>query len=559
MKRHDRFLKFVTRFMIAVFLMTGFTILSVTLSGVTLAQDQANADHEPAEGKSAKQNSLAKIIRQRKNQESLILETYKEDSLAMLKKQIEMLDEAQKQVMEQGDLDAVFMIKAMKEAAEDSINDIDVEISLSSWTSPETLPDADKLHDAVNFRKDTQTNIEKELAASTKEMLQTEQSALEELMKELTKQGKIDDAIAVRTVRDAVKSELEHFSATPARPIGCTNKVMVFPKEKNISAFNPEAAQNLEGGLQAISMSTRCVWLPNCGDWTEAGVLNKSATQLLTGSDASDPKARLFDIATRRILGEMKNEGSVTDTVFHPALPLLFSVDTTPVIHVWDAGTCQKHADYTPMPGCNIMRIAINKTGKHAVAGTDLGRVFAWDCETGKMVREFTPAHEGEIRDLVFHPNGRIFASAGVDGKVCLWNAEDGKLVREIKNAAKQDLFCVRFSPDGSKLAVTAKWNDQYTSIYDVATGELWANYGGYGHAIRSVNFSPDGRFLVTGDVDFRVVIWDIATKMPVWSDARNQGNHIYRVMFTPNQKFLIVISGFNPSIFEMPSSISGE
>ena len=553
MKQHDRLFQFVTRFVTMLFFMAGFTILPC----VVLAQEQANADYEAS--KPANQNSLAKIIRQRKNQESLILETYKEDSLAMLKTQIEMLDEAQKQVMEQGDLDAVFMIKAMKEAAEDGIQNIDVEISLPPWASPENLPDADILHDAVRFRKNTQAGIEKELAATTEAMLQTELTALEELMKELTKQGKIDEAIEVRTVRDAVKSEFARFSAAPAKPIGCTSEVMEFPKEKNISTFNPEAAQNLERVLQAISLSTRCVWLPNCNDWTEAGVLNATATQLLTGSDGSDPNARLYDIATRRILGEMKNEGPVMDTLFHPALPLLFSADTTPVIHVWDAETCQKHADYTPMPGCNIMRIAINKTGKHAVAGTDLGRIFAWDCETGKMIMEFTPAHEGEIRDLVFHPNGRILASAGVDGKVRLWNVEEGKLVREIKNAAKQDLFCVRFSPDGSKLAVTAKWDDQYTSIYDVATGELWANYGGYGRPIRSVNFSPDGRFLVTGDVDFRVAIWDIATKMPVWSDARNQGNHIYRVMFSPNQKSLIVISGFNPSMFEMPASISAE
>jgi WD40 repeat protein len=86
------------------------------------------------------------------------------------------------------------------------------------------------------------------------------------------------------------------------------------------------------------------------------------------------------------------------------------------------------------------------------------------------------------------------------------------------------------------------------------------ANYGGYGDAgIRTVNFSPDERFVITGDGNFRVVIWDAVTKKPVWSDTRHQGNHIYRVILTPDQDRLIVAAGYNPSIYTMPPEIQIE
>ena len=285
--------------------------------------------------------------------------------------------------------------------------------------------------------------------------------------------------------------------------------------------------------------------------------MSADGAYFLTGSNTDDCTSRLYEFSTQQLLGEIVCEGSVTDTAFHPTLPLLVAADTTPKIRLWNSLTYEKHAEFSPMPHYNIMRIAIHKDGEYGIAGSDKGRLFAWSLETGKVLKEFEQGHKDEIRDIVFHQSGKYFATTSVDSNVYFWSMEDTKPIRSITPAARGDLFCLRFSSDGTKLAVTSKWNEPYVLIYDAQSGELINNFGGYGRSIRSVNFSPDGRFLVTGDVEWRVVIWDIETKQPLWSDARNAGNHIYRVQFTPDQKALIVVSGYAPAIYNLPESFA--
>jgi len=229
----------------------------------------------------------------------------------------------------------------------------------------------------------------------------------------------------------------------------------------------------------------------------------------------------------------------------------------TPKIHVWNATTLEKHTDFSPVPQDNVMRIAIHKDGKYGIAGSDKGHIFAWDTENGKLIKEFDEVYTGEIRDLVFHPSGKIFVTGGFEGNVCLWSMEDSKPIRIITSAVEGDPSCLRFSPDGTALAVTSTWRDQYVAVYDVQNGKRVRNFGGYGSAVRSVNFSPDGRFLITGDIDFWVVIWDIATKEPLWSSPRNAGSHIYRVQMTPDQEMLIVIAGSEPTIYALPEDFA--
>ncbi len=501
-------------------------------------------------------NSLVKIEQERSQKEKNIQKKYAQDCEAMFAKQLEMLAESRKACVEDGNLDGVLAVQKMTEAVKESQLILEVEISLAPWDGQ---LDADVPENVTTFRKTTQEGIENELKSSTEQMFRDELDALETLIRESTKQEMIEEAVSIRKIRDAVQKDFDRYAKKPTCPFGWKNAVARFPKEKNIEMFDPAVAQQREEKLHAIqsNLPGPSAKLEGCGDWTEAGAMSADGTQFMTGSNINDCTARLYELSTRTLLGEMSNDGPVMDVAFHPALPLLISADTTPKIHVFNAATFENHAEFSPMPHCNVMRIAIHKDGAYAIAGSDKGRLFAWDTDTGKVLKEFEEGHTEEIRDIAFHPSGKMFASIGVDGALCFWSMENSEPTRKIASAAQGDLFCVRFSPDGTKLALTSKWSEPYVLIYDVPTGVQVNNFGGYGHSMRSADFSPDGRFLVTGDVDYRVVIWDIATKEPLWSDARNSGNHIYRVRFTPDQKSLIVVAGFAPTIYNLPENFA--
>ena len=497
-------------------------------------------------------DALLRIEQERNQKEKAIQKTYVENCEAMFTKQLEMLAESRKTFVDNGNLNGVLAVQKMTEAVKDSQILIDASVSLPPWKQDtEGVPE-----NVATFRKTAQESLEKELQEASEKMFRSELAELDKMIAELTKQEKIDDAVAIKKIRDAAQKDFDLYQKTPNCPFGWKSQIKMFPKEKKIEIFDESRVVSREELFQTLQAeSTGPASRLNCNDWTEAGAMNAEGTLFLTGSNINDCTARLFDIETQKVLVEIPCDGPVMDTAFHPILPLLFAADTTPKIHVWNAASFEKHAEFSPMPHCNVMRIAIHKDGEYAVTGSDKGRVFAWNTENGKLLKEFEEGHTDEIRDIAFHPNGKMFATASVDSNVCFWTMESDKPIRKIEHAANGDLFCVRFSPDGTKIAVTSKWGDQYVLIYDAQTGELVNNFGAYGHRMRSANFSSDGRFLVTGDVDHRVVIWDIEKKAPLWSDARNSGNHIYRVIFTPDQKSLIVVAGFAPTIYNLPES----
>ncbi len=502
--------------------------------------------------------SLNAIDRQRKFAEENLMETYCAEARSILRKQEKMLEDASEPLQKSGDLDGLQALNALRQSIEENLKNLDDGIPLPAIVKPDSFPQSELIQNAFDFREAAQAALEKKLAGAGEALFREQIQALDQLVKSATIGGNLDEAVALKKKRDAVQDELRDFQVDPKRLLAFHHPIVEFPKEKNISAFHPDEAKQLQGIIAAMGASTQQIRLPSGATWTEAGVLNREGTLLLTGAGKQDGKMRLYNLAERRVLGEMPHQAGITDTAFHPTLPMLFAALNTPTIAVWDAVSFQKHGEYTPLPGCNIVRIAFDKQG-NGLAGTDAGRIILWNALTGEKIREFANEHTKAIRDLVVHPNGRTFTSASDDGSVRLWNVDQSESVCVIPNAAKRELFCVRFYPDGSKIAVTGKWDDPFTSVYDTKTGELRANYGGYGKPIRSVNFSPDGRFIITGDVDCGVVIWDVSTKEPVWSDRRNSGNHIYRVLFTPKQDAVVVISGFGPVVFEMPRKIAIE
>lgn len=98
-----------------------------------------------------------------------------------------------------------------------------------------------------------------------------------------------------------------------------------------------------------------------------------------------------------------------------------------------------------------------------------------WDLKAGKEIRRNETAHAKWVRKIVPSPDGSVFASIADDMVLRLWNPGDGKLVREMR---------------GHK--------------------ELTPQH--YPSMLYACTFSPDSRFIATGDRVGHVVIWDAKT-----------------------------------------------
>jgi len=99
------------------------------------------------------------------------------------------------------------------------------------------------------------------------------------------------------------------------------------------------------------------------------------------------------------------------------------------------------------------------------------------------------------------------------------------------------DLWGVDFSPDG-KYVVTSS-NDKTVRLWDLATGETIRIFSGHAAEVWDVVFSPDGKYLLTGSADHTARLWDAMNGETVQVFSGHTGS-VDAVAFSPDGKYVV-------------------
>jgi WD40 repeat protein len=232
-------------------------------------------------------------------------------------------------------------------------------------------------------------------------------------------------------------------------------------------------------------------------------------------SAGGDGKVGLWDLMTgKERHPQPGHRASAVMLGFLPSGNTLISLSRDETIRWWDwkHGKEERAAAWEHVyPG---RATAFSPTGDWLSVGSKQSPLQLLDTKTGKELRV---DDKRPILAASFSPDGRILATvdspAAVDpaakslsGKgVSLWDAGTRKVIRRVADEV-DGLQLVLFAPNGNLLLGGSRTSLLWDIDKDKRVGPTLALSLG---TLRSAAFTPDSRFLVSGDLSGNVEIWD--------------------------------------------------
>ena len=231
-------------------------------------------------------------------------------------------------------------------------------------------------------------------------------------------------------------------------------------------------------------------------------------------ADTFEARHALFVVfQSRPLLWTSFHHSSTVRTVaFNLDGRLLASGSDDGTARLWDIETRRQVGEPLRSRGGNVWSVAFSPNGKILATGSDDGTVRLWDVESRQPPVELH-GHHDRVRSVAFGRGGSMLATASDDKTVRLWN-----LVTRTSTEARlgdDTPCCVAFSPNSKVLVLVGSSGTVY--LWDVASGRAFGNpLRGEGN-VYSLALSPDGKVLAMSQGNANTVqMWDLASRLPL-------------------------------------------
>jgi WD40 repeat protein/tetratricopeptide (TPR) repeat protein len=256
---------------------------------------------------------------------------------------------------------------------------------------------------------------------------------------------------------------------------------------------------------------------------------------VLTG--ALDGKARLWDVATRNLVGEpLAWNDWISAVAFRPdGRAFVTAGKNGGGVQVWDA------ADRRPLvsfqhPG-GVAAVAFRPDGKTLLTGGGDGTARLWDAENGRPLGS-PLSHPQAVTSVAFSPDGSLVLTGCLDRAARVWDAATGEVVGQPLTHSGE-VLAVAFGPDGRTLLTGQGRTEGDARLWDLAPGELLGGPMAHSRSVLTVAVSPDSRRVATAGRDNTARLWDAQTAEPIGEALRHQGE-VNALAFSPNSQILV-------------------
>ncbi|TNY17967.1 Pre-mRNA splicing factor [Rhodotorula diobovata] len=270
---------------------------------------------------------------------------------------------------------------------------------------------------------------------------------------------------------------------------------------------------NLRGtpGEQECFVPKRCVhtWSGHTKGVSRIQVFPGSGHLILSGS--LDTRVKLWDVygsgkCLRTFMGHSK---AVHDVTFDNSGAQFLSAAFDRQMKLWDTetGQCKQAFSNGKIPYCIKFHPEQQST---FLAGMSDKKVVQYDMRSGEITQEYNQ-HLGPVNTITFVDENRRFVTTSDDKTMRVWDFDIPVPIKLIADPAMHSMPAVGIDPKGKWLAATSLDNQIVLFGADTFKQNRKKRFAGHtiaGYACEP-RFSPDGRFLSSGDGQGNVVFWD--------------------------------------------------
>jgi WD40 repeat protein/transcriptional regulator with XRE-family HTH domain len=336
-------------------------------------------------------------------------------------------------------------------------------------------------------------------------------------------------------------------------------------------AFSPDGKRLalVSDGINPVK-----IWDATTGEVLLSGNLGHSVPPIdiafspdgkLAVTGGNDQKANVWDTTTGRILYTLSGHTqAIIGVAFSPDGTHVATASSDGTARIWDVMPA-KEILFIPFANPEINWngwLSYNADGTRILTDYTDSNARIWDAVSGKELMQlggFT-ADTGAVQPS-YSPDGKLVAAGNGDIKIFVWDAQTGEQ-RTTLVGFEGWARHTAFSPDGTRLA-SANSNDGTkaskivgtVTIWDLASAKVLLTMQTSPHGTTSVAYSPDGKYLISGDWDANGIIWDANTGKKLFTLPDQ--SWVTAVSYSPDGK-LVATGDFN-GIVTLWNASSGE
>ncbi len=256
----------------------------------------------------------------------------------------------------------------------------------------------------------------------------------------------------------------------------------------------------------------------------------------------------VYDLATRKPRVRLRVGSGRQSAAYSADGSLIATTSTNGPIDLWDVATGARRATLPSRERATL--VAFDRSGRQLVAVSKDGTATLWSLGDGTPT--WTLRGTTAIAGAWFGPDDRWVALVPASGATRLI---DGATGRDLSAFSHRDGYQAQtgaLNATRTWLALGSDYTYAPSALGYRAPVTLWnlmslapkmlpeRTLVGHSQAITSIDFSPDGRWLVTGGLDNAVLVWDLSDGQIVDSSHYSSAG-VFRAVFAGDGRHVVV------------------